>query len=150
MFAAISRGASAEFKSRWKRGRKVGGRLMANDDRNPPPSLDDLDARLRAARDTAERKTTKRQPDNGAQPALVGIAMRAGVELVAGVAVGAAVGYGLDRWLDTTPWLLIVCFILGAAAGMLNVYRAVSGQGMALGYRREAEKDTSDTGRVGE
>jgi ATP synthase protein I len=132
------------------RGRKVGERPMANDDRNPPPSLDDLDARLRAARDTAERKAGKHRPDTGAPSTVVGIAMRAGVELVAGVAVGAAVGYGLDRWLDTKPWLLIVCFILGAVAGMMNVYRAVSGQGMALGYQRDTEKDASDVGRGGE
>ena len=48
---------------------------------------------------------------------LVGLAMRAGVELVAGVAVGAGVGYGLDLWLGSGPWLLIACFIVGAAAG---------------------------------
>ncbi len=68
---------------------------------------------------------------------MLGLAMRTGVELVAGVGVGALVGYGLDRWLDTSPWLLILCFMLGAAAGMLNAFRAISGVGMALGYRRE-------------
>jgi len=78
--------------------------------------------------------------------------MRAGVELVAGVGVGALVGYGLDQWLDTTPWLLIVFFVLGAAAGMLNAYRAVAGWGMALGYHpatppEEKDKAASKDGR---
>ena len=70
---------------------------------------------------------------------LVGLAMRAGVELVAGVAVGAGVGYGLDLWLGSSPWLLILCFIVGAAAGMLNVYRAINGLGMAVGYKNNLD-----------
>ncbi|HKS84427.1 MAG TPA: AtpZ/AtpI family protein, partial [Pseudolabrys sp.] len=45
-------------------------------------------------------------------------------ELVAGVLVGAAVGWLLDRWLGTSPWGLIVFFLLGFAAGVLNVMRA--------------------------
>ncbi len=73
--------------------------------------------------------------------------MRAGVELVAGVGVGTAAGYGLDKWLDTSPWLMIVFFLVGAAAGMLNAYRAVSGIGMALGYRRETDDDAPGSGR---
>jgi len=55
--------------------------------------------------------------------------------MVAGVGVGAFVGYWLDRWLGTSPWLLIVFFFLGSAAGMLNVYRVVTGIDMAMGYR---------------
>ncbi len=73
--------------------------------------------------------------------------MRAGVELVAGVAVGVAAGYGLDSWLDTFPVMLILCFVLGAAAGMLNVYRAVTGLGMALGYRQTDDDKTPRDGR---
>jgi ATP synthase protein I len=129
------------------RGRKVDECHMAKDDRNAPPSLEKLDARLRSARAEAERKSDRREPDSAAPPALVGMAMRAGVELVAGVAVGTAVGYGLDKWLGTSPWLLIVCFLLGAAAGMLNAYRAVSGLGMALGYRRGTDENASARGR---
>jgi ATP synthase protein I len=119
---------------------------MAKDDQNSPPSLDDLDARVRAARGGAERKTAKRGPESASSP-LVGMAMRAGVELVAGVGVGTAAGYGLDKWLDTSPWMLIVFFLLGAAAGMLNAYRAVSGLGMALGYRRGADQNAPGNGR---
>jgi ATP synthase protein I len=123
---------------------------MAKDDQTSPPSLDDLDARLRAARDGAERKSGKRAPESASSSPLVGMAMRAGVELVAGVGVGTAAGYGLDKWLDTSPGLLIVFFLLGAAAGMLNAYRAVSGLGMALGYRRGADENAPDKGRGGE
>ena len=69
----------------------------------------------------------------------MGLAFRVGVELVAGVAVGAAIGYGLDYWLGTKPWLMIVFFFLGAAGGMMNVFRAATGQGLAVGYRKPAD-----------
>jgi ATP synthase protein I len=45
-------------------------------------------------------------------------------ELVAGVAVGALLGWMLDRWLDISPWGMIVFLMLGFAAGVLNVMRA--------------------------
>jgi len=51
--------------------------------------------------------------------------------LVAALIVGVGIGLLLDRWLGTTPWFLIVFFLLGAAAGILNVYRAASGMGLA-------------------
>ena len=51
-------------------------------------------------------------------------AYRIGIELVVAVAVGSAIGYGLDSWLRTSPWLLILFFFLGVAAGFLNVYKA--------------------------
>ncbi len=60
-----------------------------------------------------------------------GVAFRIGVELVAALVIGVGTGLLLDRWLGSTPWFLIVFFFLGAAAGVLNVYRAASGIGMA-------------------
>ncbi|CAO3443320.1 ATP synthase protein I [Azospirillum largimobile] len=55
--------------------------------------------------------------------------------------VGVGGGLLLDRWLGTAPWGLIVMFFLGAAAGVLNVYRAVTGFGIAAGYRRPTGDD---------
>nr|WP_245215912.1 AtpZ/AtpI family protein [Pararoseomonas baculiformis] len=52
-----------------------------------------------------------------------GIGFRAGVEVVSALVVGAALGFGLDRWLGTFPWLFLVFFLVGGAAGVLNVYR---------------------------
>jgi len=60
-----------------------------------------------------------------------GVAFRIGVELVAALVVGVGAGLLLDRWLGSTPWFLIVFFFLGAAAGVLNVYRAASRIGLA-------------------
>lgn len=44
-------------------------------------------------------------------------------EFVAGVAVGALIGWQLDIWFRTSPVLLIVFLALGTAAGFWNVYR---------------------------
>lgn len=52
-----------------------------------------------------------------------GIGFRAGVEVVSALIVGVGLGLLLDRWLGTWPWLFLVFFVLGAAAGVLNVYR---------------------------
>lgn len=67
--------------------------------------------------------------------------------LVAGLLVGGGVGYALDQWLGTAPLLLIVFFFMGAGAGMINVYRTVSGMGMAMGYGLPPkQRDADDTG----
>lgn len=50
--------------------------------------------------------------------------LRMSYELVAAILVGGLIGYGLDRWLGTTPWLFLVFFVLGFAAGILNLLRA--------------------------
>jgi ATP synthase protein I len=44
--------------------------------------------------------------------------------LVAGVVVGAAIGWGVDRWLSTTPFGLMVFLLLGFTAGVVNVVRS--------------------------
>ena len=44
-------------------------------------------------------------------------------EFIAGIVVGAAIGWQLDKWLHTSPLLLIVFLTLGTAAGFWNVYR---------------------------
>ncbi len=53
----------------------------------------------------------------------IAIAARVGVELVATTAVGTALGYFLDQWLGTSPWLLIVGVLLGGTAGILAIFR---------------------------
>lgn len=45
-------------------------------------------------------------------------------ELIAGVLVGAGIGYLLDLALNTKPWMLALFIILGGAAGMLNIYKS--------------------------
>ncbi len=67
--------------------------------------------------------------------------LRMAAELVAAVVVGGAIGYGLDRWLGSTPWLFLLFFVLGFAAGVLNVVRA---------YEKMQKEFTARTGgRIG-
>jgi len=53
----------------------------------------------------------------------IGIAFRLTTELVAGLVVGGGIGFLLDKWLGTGPFLLLIFFVLGVAAGILNVFR---------------------------
>jgi ATP synthase protein I len=61
---------------------------------------------------------------SAADPSAMARGFRLSTELVAGVLVGAALGWLLDRWLGISPWGLIVFLLLGFAAGVLNVMRA--------------------------
>jgi ATP synthase protein I len=105
----------------------------------PSPSLDDLDARLRRARERRPSQSAEEDqgPDRNSVGSGLGFALRIGVELVAALGIGVGIGLLLDRWLGTWPWMLIVFFFLGSAAGFLNVYRAANGYGYAAGYRRD-------------
>jgi len=76
----------------------------------------------------------------------VGLALRLGVDFVAGVVVGVGIGLLLDWWMGSSPAMLILFFLLGAAAGTFNVFRTASGQGGTVGYkqaREAAEKETA-------
>ena len=65
------------------------------------------------------------------------LAGRVTTELVAGVVVGTFIGWAFDNWLGTTPTLMVVFFFIGSAAGMMNVWRALTGRGMAAGFVNE-------------
>lgn len=54
------------------------------------------------------------------------LASRVGLELVAATLIGAGLGYALDRWLGTGPWLVVVGVVLGTAAGFFGIYRLVN------------------------
>jgi ATP synthase protein I len=114
-------------------------------DERKPPSLEDLDARLRAAQDRVDSRTGGGEGDGGQPTSGFGLAFRVGIELVSALAVGVGIGWLLDRWLGTKPWLMVVFFFLGSAAGVLNVWRSVSGMGPGPGYRPVVDKDDEET-----
>lgn len=84
--------------------------------------LGSLGAQLRdvEARQDGVRKADDRQPEMSG----IGQALRLSTEFIAGIIVGAGAGWGLDRWLGTSPWGLIVLLLLGTCAGFFNVARA--------------------------
>lgn len=67
---------------------------------------------------------TPPEGSSGSDPSAIARGFRLSTELVAGVIVGALIGWLLDRWLGISPWGLIVFLLLGFAAGVLNVMRA--------------------------
>jgi len=82
-----------------------------------PPSLEDLDERLRKARSAQENT------DSPSRSGSIGQALRLATEMAAALIVGAALGWFLDKWLGTRPWLLLLFLVLGMAAGTMNAYR---------------------------
>ena len=82
---------------------------------------DDFKTRLKIAKSKIKKQLDDQQDKRGS---FMGNAFKLGTELVAAVAVGTIIGFILDTWFDTKPWLIIIFFFLGAAAGMLNVIRA--------------------------
>ena len=105
----------------------------------PPDPL----ARLGERIDKARAERVRRQPaavnDRSALQQGLGLGFRIGIELVVAVGLATGLGWAIDHWLGTRPWGMIVLFFLGVAAGMLNVYRAVTGVSGAAGYRKPPE-----------
>ena len=84
---------------------------------------EDFKTRLKIAKSKIKNKLDEDSPNRGS---FMGNAFKLGTELVAAVAVGTIIGFILDSWFDTKPWLIIIFFFLGAAAGMLNVIKAAN------------------------
>ena len=81
---------------------------------------EDFKTRLKIAKSRIKKNLNDDQEKRGS---FMGSAFKLGTELVAAVAVGTIIGFILDSWFGTKPWLIIIFFFLGAAAGMLNVIR---------------------------
>ena len=83
----------------------------------------ELGRRLDAARDGSNASKTSTGSGSSRGQAM-GHALRVSAELMGGIVAGSLIGWGLDRWLGLQkPWFFISFFLLGAAAGMLNVIR---------------------------
>lgn len=98
-----------------------------------------FDKRLDAAqmREQQIAKQEAESTDRAASMSGLATGMRIGLEFVAGTLVGVAMGWGLDRLLGTTPWLLLLFTILGFAAGFLNVYRSMMQIEEGIGINRQ-------------
>ena len=83
----------------------------------------DFQTRLEIEKEKLNHKEDKNKANRGL---FFGNAFRLGTELVAAVAVGTIIGFILDNWFDTKPWLMIIFFFLGTAAGILNVIRTAN------------------------
>jgi ATP synthase protein I len=87
-------------------------------------SLDQRLSEIRGSRKIGTDQSGNEQDAAQAKASAMAVGLRLSSELVAGVLVGAALGWGFDRLLSTSPWGLIVFLLLGFTAGVINVMRA--------------------------
>jgi ATP synthase protein I len=129
---------------------------MSTDDPNGRRSADTLSAEQREA--LAKRaadigakietaKTRHATPHgNGRQGDAMARGLKISAELIGGVVVGGGMGWLLDKWLGTFPLLFIVFFLLGSAAGMLNIIRQAKRETTppAPSVTDDADRDNGD------
>ena len=84
-------------------------------------NLDDFKTRLKIAKE--KLKNSSNNTNNSGNSSSMGSAFKLSTDLVAHVAVGTIIGFILDSWFDTKPWLIIIFFFLGSIAGILNVIK---------------------------
>ena len=106
---------------------KASGNQTSSDEAALSARLGSLDHRLSEIRDNRKLRTDQSGTESGdtaARTSAMALGFRLSSELIAGVVVGAAIGWGVDRWLSTTPFGLIVFLLLGFTAGVVNVVRS--------------------------
>jgi ATP synthase protein I len=89
---------------------------------------DDLEDRIAQARARVERHGPASQdggPDNDDGPGIEG-AMSFGLRAVSAVVLGGGLGWAIDRWLGTKPFVMLVLMVLGFGAAIWNVWRSMS------------------------
>ena len=83
--------------------------------------LKEISTRLEIAKKNIKNIKKENSSSNAAS---LGKALKISTELVASVVVGSTIGFLLDNWFDSKPLLTICFFIMGVAAGILNVFRS--------------------------
>ena len=81
----------------------------------------DFKTRLRIAKEEILKKDLDDKDKRGL---FMGSAFRLGTELVAAVVVGTIIGFILDNWFGTKPWLILIFFFVGSIAGIMNVIKS--------------------------
>ena len=104
---------------------------MGDGDGEPDLSADRKAELSRRLRDLDRRLDARRAKDKGpsgvveeSEQSGYALALRLGADFVAGVILGAALGWGFDRLFGTGPWGLVVFLLLGFAAGTLTALRS--------------------------
>jgi ATP synthase protein I len=127
--AASGAAKSSEFPRLRGCGTMSGDTRRQDDQGATPTGEAALSARLKHLGERLDQVKAIRPPEHVAprpqgNASAMARGLRLSTELVAGVVVGAAIGWFLDRWLGISPWGFIVFLLLGFAAGMLNVMRS--------------------------
>ena len=84
-------------------------------------SNDKFKTRLKIAKYKAKRSQLE---DNKEPKSNIGTAFKMSTELVSAVAVGTIIGFILDKWFGTKPWLILIFFFVGVVACIMNVIKS--------------------------
>ena len=82
---------------------------------------DQFKTRLKIAKNKAKLNNSDK---NNESKSSMGTAFKMSTELVSAVVVGTIIGFILDNWFGTKPWLILIFFFVGVAAGILNVVKS--------------------------
>ncbi|MBN9317424.1 MAG: AtpZ/AtpI family protein [Devosia sp.] len=102
------------------------GTKRPSSDGKPGPLTSDLAARIKRAQVEADVPGDADIAATNRDMSGLSRGLRLGSEFIAAILVGAGLGYLLDLWLKTSPWLLLVMLLVGFAAGVLNVVRSTA------------------------
>ena len=80
--------------------------------------LSQLNKKIEAAKSKSQFENQSNIP-----PSQLGKVMKLTVEIVAAVGIGVGIGILLDNFFNTRPLFIIIFFLLGGCAGILNVFR---------------------------
>ena len=84
-------------------------------------SEDQFKTRLKIAKNKAKSRKSSKNEESSSN---MGTAFKMSTELVSAVAVGTIIGFILDNWFGTKPWLILIFFFVGVIAGILNVIKS--------------------------
>ena len=82
---------------------------------------EDFKTRLKIAKSKIKKQINPNEEKRGS---FMGNAFKLGTELVAAVGVGTIIGFILDSWFGTKPWLILIFFFVGVVAGIVNVIKS--------------------------
>ena len=84
-------------------------------------SEDQFKTRLKIAKNKAKSRESSKSEESSSS---MGAAFKMSTELVAAVVVGTIIGFILDNWFGTKPWLILIFFFVGVIAGIMNVVKS--------------------------
>lgn len=104
----------------------------------------DLASRIALAKRGQLKDTASSEEARSNNASGISRGLRLGSEFAAAILVGSGIGYFLDQWLGTGPWIMLVMLLIGFAAGIMNVIRAVAEMNAASTAPPEASIGLSD------
>ena len=82
---------------------------------------DQFKTRLKIAKNKIKLKNSSKNKETNSG---IGVAFKLSTELVSAVAVGTIIGFILDNWFGTKPWLILIFFFIGVITGIMNVVKS--------------------------